>query len=96
MAHFIHARQRLAQGDVVIVQCSHQCNIFLMDDENFLAYRKRQKFTFHGGRFTHFPAKLPVPGDGNWNTVIDLGGREAAIQHSITYFRPSAARQPAG
>ncbi|MDB5524876.1 MAG: Domain of uncharacterized function [Rhizobium sp.] len=88
MAEFIHARQRLAKGDVVIVQCSHQCNVFVMDDENFVSYRKRQKFTFFGGHFTHFPAKVAVPGDGNWNTVLDLGGRSAAIQHTISYFRP--------
>jgi hypothetical protein len=94
MASFIHARQRLAKGDIVIVQCSHQCNIYLMDDENFLSYRKREKFAFHGGHFTRFPAKLPVPAEGNWNTVIDLGGRQAEIQHSISYYRPNVARQP--
>ena len=88
MADFIHARQRLAKGDVVIVQCSHQCNIFVLDDANFGLYRKRQKFKFHGGHFTHFPARIAVPDEGNWNTVIDLGGRTAAIQHAISYFRP--------
>jgi hypothetical protein len=94
MANFIHARQHLAKGDIVIVQCSHQCNVYLMDDQNFLAYKKREKFAFHGGYFTRFPVKLPVPDEGTWNTVIDLGGRQAEIQHKISYFRPPSS-QPA-
>lgn len=90
MAHFVHAREKLLKGDIVIVQCSHQCNVLVMDDQNFAAYRQRQKCTFYGGHFTHFPAKVAVPSDGHWNTVIDLGGREAAIQHTINYYRASA------
>lgn len=93
MAHFIHNRAHLAKGDVVIVQCSHQCNILIMDDENFAAYRKRQKCSYFGGHFTHFPARVAIPAEGNWNTVIDLAGRTAEIQHSISYFRPHGEQQ---
>lgn len=96
MASFVHAQQNLAKGDIVIVQCSHQCNVFLLDDANFELYRTRKKHQFYGGHFTHFPAKLPVPKTGHWNVVIDLGGRQASIQHTISYVRnsrpPAAAR----
>jgi hypothetical protein len=87
MANFIHARQKLLKGDVVVVQCSHQCNIYLLDDANFELYRNRHKHTFYGGAFTHFPARLGVPASGHWNVVIDLGGRQAAIKHTISYIR---------
>lgn len=93
MAHFVHAREQLSKGDVVIVQCSHQCNVLVMDDQNFASYRKRQKCTYFGGHFTHFPAKIVVPATGHWNTVIDLAGKQAAIQHSISYFRNAAPAQ---
>ena len=87
MANFIHAHQNLAKGDVVVVQCSHQCNVFLMDDQNFAAYRQRGKFTFFGGHAKLFPVKMPVPAGGHWNIVIDLGGKQAEITHQISYIR---------
>jgi hypothetical protein len=36
---FIHADEYLDEGDVVIVQCSHQCNVRLLDDHNFQNYQ---------------------------------------------------------
>lgn len=94
MANFIAAREFLAKGDVVIVQCSHQCNVLVMDDQNFQAYRQRRKCTYFGGHFKAFPAKIVVPADGHWNTIIDLGGREAEISHAINYVR-QARKAPA-
>lgn len=94
MSNFVHAHQNLAKGDVVVVQCSHQCNVFLLDDQNFNLYRQRQKCTYYGGFFKAFPAKLGVPASGHWNVVIDLAGRQAEITHSISYLRQTAA-QPA-
>lgn len=100
MANFIAAREPLAKGDVVIVQCSHQCNVLVMDDQNFAAYRQRRKCTYFGGFFKTFPAKIVVPASGHWNTIIDLGGRQAEITHTINYLRqvrqqaPAAAKTP--
>ena len=94
MANFIAAREPLNKGDVVIVQCSHQCNVLVMDDQNFAAYRQRKKCTYFGGFFKAFPAKIAVPASGHWNTIIDLGGKQAEIAHSINYLRqakPAAA-----
>ena len=96
MANFVHAQQKLAKGDVVVVQCSHQCNVLLMDDQNFELYRTRQKHQFYGGHYTRFPARLPVPQTGHWNVVIDLGGKQATIQHTISYIRNSQPPVGAG
>jgi hypothetical protein len=87
MANFIAAREFLAKGDVIVVQCSHQCNVLVMDDQNFQAYRQRKKCTYFGGHFKAFPAKIAVPANGHWNTIIDLGGAQAAISHTINYVR---------
>ena len=87
MANFIGAREFLAKGDVVIVQCSHQCNVLVMDDQNFQAYKQRKKCTYFGGHFKTFPAKIVVPANGHWNTIIDLGGAQAQISHAINYVR---------
>lgn len=92
MANFIHAHQTLTKGDVVVVQCSHQCNVFLLDDQNFNLYRQRQKCIYHGGFAKLFPVKLAVPASGHWNVVIDLAGRQAEIQHSISFVRQPATQ----
>ena len=95
MTNFIAAREFLARGDVVLVQCSHQCNVLVMDDQNFQAYRQRKKCTYYGGFFKAFPAKVAVPASGHWNTVIDLGGKQAEISHTIQYVRQKTPVKPA-
>lgn len=87
MADYIHAREYLSRGDVVVVECSHQCNVIVMDDSNYSAYRSRRQYHYHGGHFTHFPARVSVPTDGHWNTVIDLGGGRANIRYNIGYIK---------
>ena len=90
MADFIHAREYLEDGDVVIVDCDHQCNVMVMDDSNFSSYRSGRQFTYHGGHYKMLPARIAVPHSGNWNTVIDLGGGRANIRYNIRYLRSAA------
>ncbi|MCA1378882.1 MULTISPECIES: DUF1883 domain-containing protein [unclassified Bradyrhizobium] len=87
MADYIHAREYLSSGDVVVVECSHQCNVIVMDDSNYSLYRTGRQYRYYGGHFTHFPARVSVPGDGHWNTVIDLGGGRANIRYNIGYIK---------
>ncbi|WP_099137371.1 DUF1883 domain-containing protein [Xenorhabdus budapestensis] len=84
--HFLHKRMHLNQGDIVEVDCSHQCNILLMTDSNFNNYKNRRRFQHHGGGgfFRQLPARLGVPYSGYWNVTIDLGGGSANIRHSIS------------
>ena len=37
---FLHQREYLNEGDVVVVDCSHRCNIRLMGDSDFQSYRR--------------------------------------------------------
>ena len=85
MADFIHAREHLDEDDVVVVDCSHQSNVMIMSDDNFRNYRSGRRFNYHGGHYTHFPARIVVPSSGYWNTVIDLGGGRANIRYNISY-----------
>lgn len=90
MSNFIHAREYLHAGDVVVVDCSHQCNVCLMDDTNFSYYRRGTRFQHWGGHFTRLPARIAVPHDGYWNVTIDLGGGRANIQYNIHYLKNAA------
>ena len=80
---FIHRRKLLEQGDVVVVNCSHQCNVLLTTDENFARYRLRQPFSYRGGHFKQFPVRITVPHTDEWNITIDLAGARANIKYSI-------------
>jgi Domain of unknown function (DUF1883) len=87
MADFIHAREYLEAGSVVIVDCSHRCNVCVMDDANFSAYRSGRRFSHYGGHFTYFPTRIAVPSAGYWNVTIDLGGGNANIRYRINYLK---------
>jgi hypothetical protein len=88
---FIHAEEYLDEGDVVIVQCSHQCNVRLLDDHNFQSYQRSGQHKYFGGHFKMFPARIVVPHTGHWHVTIDLGGGSANIRYSINYLKQRAA-----
>ena len=85
--NFLHTKENLNQGDVAVVDCSHQCNVMLLNDSNFSKYKSGQKFTYHGGHFKNFPARISAPSTGAWNIVLDLGGGQATVRHSISIVR---------
>jgi hypothetical protein len=87
---FIHAREYLQQGDLVVVNSSHQCNIILTTDSEFQNYKARRSFRHYGGHYKMFPARVAVPHTDNWNIILDLGGGSANIRYSISYVKQAA------
>lgn len=85
--NFIHAKEYLNAGDVVQVDCSHQCNVMLTTDSNFQNYRRGNQFSYYGGHYKRFPVRIKAPSNGHWNVTIDLGGRSANIQYSINVIK---------
>lgn len=85
--NFLHKREHLNQGDLVEVNCSHQCNVMLLSDMNFQKYKSGQQFSYHGGHYKMFPVRIAAQNTGNWNIVLDLGGGSAHITHSIRIIR---------
>lgn len=83
----LHKREYLNKGDIVEVNCSHQCNILLMDDANYTSYKTGRSFHHYGGFYNMLPARIVVPETGNWNVVLDLGGGTATIRHSIRFIK---------
>lgn len=74
---FVHQREELKEGDMVIIHCSQMCNIRLMNDANFRRYKNGGRHTYHGGAFDRFPARIKIPSDGAWNITIDVLTRKA-------------------
>jgi len=90
MADFIHTQEWLNQGDVVVVECDHQCNVRITDDANFDRFRKGMSHRYYGGFYRVLPARIAVPNSGRWNITVDLGGGRANVKYAINYIRENA------
>ena len=88
---FVHAREYLNAGDIIVVQCSHQCNVRVMSDTDFQSFKSGGSYHYHGGHFKMLPARIAAPNSGYWNTTIDLGGSTSAFKYSISYLKAVAA-----
>ena len=93
---FIHQREQLKEGDLVVIQCSQPCNIRLMNDANFRSFKNGGRHSYHGGAFDKFPARISVPSSGFWNITLDVLTRRAIsvtrkpqFTHSIKIVRRS-------
>ena len=84
---FVHWREHLNAGDVVVVNCSHRCNVRLMSDGDFESYRRGGAHQYHGGHYERLPARIAAPTSGYWNITLDLGGGSASIRHSLNILR---------
>lgn len=83
---YIHDRKYLNSGDSVIVQCSHRCNVRVMDDINYQLFQSGRDHYCHGGYYERFPVRITVPSAGHWNVTLDLGGGRANIRYNIGYM----------
>lgn len=88
---FVHTREYLSTGDVVVVQCSHQCNVRVMSDSDFQSFKSGRSHNYHGGHYTMLPARIVVPHSGQWNITIDLGGSPSAFKYDVRFIKSSAA-----
>ena len=83
MGNHLHQRLNLNAGDIVEVGCDTQCNVMLMSDSSYSTYKRGGCFSYHGGFFKMFPARIAAPSTGVWNVVLDLGGGSATVRHSV-------------
>ena len=96
---FIHQREQLNEGDLVVIESSQPCNIRLMSDSSSRSFKNGGRHTYHGGAFDRFPAKIKVPSSGYWNITLDTVTRRAisvtrkpSMQYSIKIVRRSGAQ----
>ena len=84
---FLHKREYLMAGDIVVVDCDHRCNVRVMADSDFSSFRQGGRHQYFGGHFDRLPARISVPSSGWWNVTLDLGGGSARIRHSIGFLK---------
>ncbi|TWI53182.1 uncharacterized protein DUF1883 [Pseudomonas duriflava] len=95
---FIHQREHLTEGDLVVIESSQMCNIRLMNDANFRSFKNGGRHSYHGGAFDTFPARITVPSTGFWNITIDTVTRRPIsvthkpnLKYSIKIVRRSSS-----
>jgi hypothetical protein len=89
--NYLHKTLDLSAGDVVEVTLDHPANVQLLDASNYAAYQAGQFYRYHGGHFTHSPARIDAPSDGRWHLVIDLGGGVGRVSASVSVLSPAHA-----
>jgi hypothetical protein len=78
---FVHYDlQQLRRGQVVEVTLDSAANVLLLDSAKFNSYRSGQRYHYYGGHVTRSPHRVPVPQDGHWHVVIDLGGQSGQVR----------------
>jgi hypothetical protein len=87
--NFIHSREYLSQGDAAELNCDTQCNFMLTDDSNFSSYKTGERFTYYGGHYKMFPARIAAPHTGYWNITIDLAGGVGNIRYDLRVIKRS-------
>jgi hypothetical protein len=79
----------LPQGSVVEVVLDKQANVVLLDDSNFHAYQRDQRWNGYGGWYVESPVRIVVPHSGRWNVAIDLGPTEGQLRASVNVLTPA-------
>lgn len=66
-------------------------NVILLDQPNFLRYGVGQRFTYTGGHYARSRVELPIPRDGHWYLVVDVGGHHGRVQGSVEVLLPDGS-----
>jgi uncharacterized protein DUF1883 len=70
--------------------------VMLFDPVNFTKYVDRLPCHCDaGGRYHCPPAQLPIPSDGDWYAVVDLGGHTSGRRPTVEIQPPESARSEA-
>ena len=92
--NFLHTDFWGGSESTVIVSTDSQCNVLLVSDVDFAAYRGGRSFQYYGGWATHSPIRLVPPRHGHWHVIVDLGGRSGSVRAGVRIARRSESVAP--
>ncbi|MFC7502659.1 DUF1883 domain-containing protein [Nocardioides sp. GCM10030258] len=88
MQHLYFDLKQQKKGAVAVVTLDKQANVRLMTASNYHALKAGRRFSFHGGRATRSPVRLPIPNSGHWFVVVDLGGLAGRVRANVAVQPP--------
>ncbi|MBN1460003.1 MAG: DUF1883 domain-containing protein [Armatimonadetes bacterium] len=80
---FLHTDFWGGSESVAVVTVDARCNVLLLSDLDFAAYRRGGAFGYHGGWATQSPVRLVPPHHGHWHLVVDLGGGAGQVRAQV-------------
>ena len=89
---YLHFQLQIRANEVVQVTLSQSAFLRLLDDENYVYYRRGDQYHYHGGMASGSPAVIKPPVPGAWHLTIDLGGQEGDVKatvHVISEVEPN-------
>lgn len=76
------------KGNIVKVHLEGtECNVILLDNNNFRRYKNGDSCNYYGGHATSSIYNLSIPSSGFWNLVIDLGGYVGEVRSSVEVIK---------
>lgn len=81
------------QGSTAIVDWrGSAATVMLLDPVGFQKYVERMPFSYRaGGHYRCSPARLPIPEDGRWYAVVDLGRHSSGRPPTVEIRTPANA-----
>jgi hypothetical protein len=58
-------------------------NVLLLDGSNLSNYKGGRRYKGWGGHATRSPVRIPIPRNGRWHVVVDLGGYPGKVNASV-------------
>ena len=72
------------QGQIVEVSLSgNAANVQLLDSSNLQKYKNGRQYQYFGGHMTTSISQIPIPHNGHWHVVVDLGGGGGSVKSSV-------------
>lgn len=81
--NYIHYEFDAGTSQSVQVELDKQANVRLLDSANFNSYRNGKNHKYYGGLARVSPVTIPIPYQGHWHVVIDLGGNAGTVRASV-------------
>lgn len=78
--NYLHWEFNAGPGNSIEVTLDSQANVLLMDGVNYHKYRTGQQFRYYGGLAERSPVRIPVPRQGHWHVVVDMGGYAGRVR----------------
>ncbi|MBU8541773.1 DUF1883 domain-containing protein [Falsiroseomonas tokyonensis] len=91
---FLHHREYMEVGAVVVVDCDHKCNVQVMGDADFAALRSGRRYSYHGGFYRRLPARVAMPHSGWWNVTSTWPAVRRQFATASACSAPSNGQSP--
>ncbi|MDN4161136.1 DUF1883 domain-containing protein [Nocardioides abyssi] len=88
MNHLYFDLKHQKKGAVAIVSLDKQANVRLMTVSDYRQFKAGRSSRAYGGRATRSPARIPIPRDGHWVVVVDLGGGRGQVRAGVNVQAP--------